>query len=166
MGIARQWLCNMTAGLLPRRLVVYHQQDGLVLEFEINKNVSSETIEPLLSQIVWRKGMAEIKEIRLNKHVFWEVLDVLEVKIVSDCFNRTIKVAVVIRTKILDPDGRLSRVFGKKIAFKHPCLKYVFHDEEKPDHQTAENNNNDVSSTVIQIQFRSSADKPPTRRTS
>lgn len=168
MGSARQLIVKMTAGLKPRRLVVHHQRGVVVLEFEIKQNISLEITEPLLSQIVWWKGMADIKKIRLNEWV-WEALDVLRIKTVPDYPNQTIRVAVMIRTRIDDSDEGLSELFGKVAAFDYPRLEYVFGVEEelKPNHQmeTAENNN-DGPSTVIQVQFRSAAAQPPTRRTS
>ena len=160
MGNARQWLDKMTAGFLPRRLMVYHQRDVVVLEFTINKAISPEITEPLLSQVVWRKGMAEIAEIHFGERV-WEVLDVLRIKIVADHVGETIKVFVMMRTEVADSDENLSRLFGEVIAFSYPTLKYVFKEEKTPAQPSGNKEN-----SIIKVEFRPLADFLPTRRTS
>jgi len=160
MGIARQWLDKMTAGFLPRRLVVYHQRGVVVLEFEIKKSVSLEIAEPILSQVVWGKAVAEIMEIHFGERA-WEVLDVLRIKIIADRVGETIKVFVMMRTQVVDSDESLSRLFGEAVAFSFPALKYVFKEEKTP----AQPSGNKVSS-IIKVEFRQLADFLPTRRTS
>lgn len=148
MSSARQWISQMTAGLMPRRLVVYHQQDGLVLEYEISKEILPGITDPLLSQTVWRQTMSEIKKISLGKRV-WKVLGVCSLKIVPDNASKIINVSVLVKAKALDSDKKLNELFGKAFSFSHPDLQYIFAGEEV--NPLPENDND--GSTVIKLKI-------------
>lgn len=150
MGSARQWLLKMTAGLKPRRLVVYHQQDGLVLEYEIDgKCLPEGMIEPLGSSLVWRRAMSEIKKIALGERI-WTVARVCLLKIVPDDVGNKIKVSVLFGAKIADQDRKLIKLFGKAISFSYPELRYVFDESEASDRPVESQDDN---LAVIPIKF-------------
>lgn len=152
MSSARQWISQMTAGLMPRRLVVYHQQDGLVLEYEISKEILPGITDPLLSQKVWRQAMSEIQKISLDKRV-WTVLGVCSLKIVPAKADKIVKVFVLIAVKAVDSDKELNeffgKMFGKKFSYSYPELEYVFTGEKA---NTSPENDND-GPTVIKVKI-------------
>lgn len=153
MSSARQWISQMTAGLMPRRLMVSHQQDGLVLEYKISKEILPDTTDPLLSKIVWRQAMSEIKKISADKRV-WTVLGVTSLEIIPAKADKIVKVLVRIAVKVADSDKELNELFGKMLGKEfifsdNPELEYVFAGEKA---NTSPENNND-GSTVIKLKI-------------
>lgn len=152
MGSARQWLLNMTAGLMPRRLVVNHQRGGILLEYKIGKKLLPGIIEPLASRAVWRKTMSEMNKIAMEDCV-WTVSRVDLLEIVLDDLNASIRVSVALKVKIVDPDRNRNwiSVFGNgPFSFSDPELRLLFNEEKAPD-QPAEDQND--SSAIVPIKF-------------
>ena len=153
MGSARQWLLEMTAGLMPRRLVVNHQRAGLLLEYEIGKELLPSIIEPLASKAVWLKAMSEVKMIAWEECI-WTVSSVCLLEVVLDNSTNSIKVSVVLNAKITDPDRNRNWIvrFGDDTSsFSNPELRFLFNEKESSD--LSAEDQNDSQASVIPIKF-------------